>query len=491
MLLTTQFVKAQSDADALRFSQTTLGGTARSASVANAVGALGGDFNAISVNPAGAAIYRSSEFVITPTIHSGLSSSKYLGFNNTDGKYTFNFNTVGFVFTMFYKDYVEGKRETRTKGWVNSNLAIGFNRLNNYNNSIYFAGINKNNSLIDNYIESVNANDGTPISDLEKSFPFTADLAYQTFLIDPTDSIGSKYVRAFPIGSDGLIQRKTITTSGALDEYYVALAGNYSNRMYLGCSFNFPTIHYTETSSFGEEAVTIDTTTYFKDYQIDEDITTTGRGFNFKMGMIFRITDFMRIGGSVQSPTYFDMTDKWSSRMISGIHQKSYEYSSPDGRFDYSLSTPFKATASLAFIIGKFGFLSTDYEIVDYSTARFRSGSYRFFDENNAIATKYRSIANIRVGTEWKFQNFLFRGGYAMYDTPFHSNYKPSNGSQARTSYTLGFGIREAEYFMDFAYVYTTSNSFYKPYSLADQTTDGADIKTTTNNFLVTVGFKF
>lgn len=482
---------AQTDSDALRYSQMQRGGTARSMAVGSAVGALGGDLSAISINPAGVAIYRSSEFTLTPSLYNTLSSSGYMGTHNTDGKYNFSFNNIGFVFSALHKDYINGQKEYRRNGWVNSNVAFGFNRLNNFHNRIMYAGINKNNSLIDKYVEDVNSGNGTSLDNLDESYPFTANLAYQTYLIDPTDSMGTQYVRAFPLGTDGLTQQKTITTSGAIDEYYVAFGANYSNRMYFGGSFNFPFLKYREESFYEEESVTVDTVSNFKNYQIREDLYTYGEGFNFKLGMIFRVTDFLRLGGSVQTPTFYNMIDKWSSRVTSDIHKDTYEYESPNGRFSYTLATPFKATASCALIIGKNGFLSADYEIMDYSTARLRSPNYKFFDENNSIGLKYRPVNNIRVGAEWKFQNLSFRGGYALYDSPFKSSYMPQDGGQARTNYSIGWGIRESEYYLDFAYVYSTTNSFHKPYLLADQSTEGASINTNSNNFLVTMGFKF
>ncbi|MDR2917287.1 MAG: hypothetical protein LBV74_21035, partial [Tannerella sp.] len=47
--------------DAFTLTNSDLGGTARSMSMAGAFGALGGDISAISNNPAGLGIYRSSE----------------------------------------------------------------------------------------------------------------------------------------------------------------------------------------------------------------------------------------------------------------------------------------------------------------------------------------------------------------------------------------------------------------------------------------------
>ena len=56
------FIQAQDLVDALRYSQIQIQGTARSGSMGNAFGALGGDFTSVSINPAGIGLYRSGEF---------------------------------------------------------------------------------------------------------------------------------------------------------------------------------------------------------------------------------------------------------------------------------------------------------------------------------------------------------------------------------------------------------------------------------------------
>lgn len=57
---------AQEEADALRYSRTTTGGTARAQAIGGAAGSLGGDVSAAHVNPAGLGFFRTSEVVITP-----------------------------------------------------------------------------------------------------------------------------------------------------------------------------------------------------------------------------------------------------------------------------------------------------------------------------------------------------------------------------------------------------------------------------------------
>ena len=61
MVLTMSTVSlAQNTDDAIRYSQTITGGTALSAGMGGAIGALGGDYSVASVNPAGLGLYRKS-----------------------------------------------------------------------------------------------------------------------------------------------------------------------------------------------------------------------------------------------------------------------------------------------------------------------------------------------------------------------------------------------------------------------------------------------
>ncbi|MDP1744161.1 MAG: hypothetical protein Q8L90_01210, partial [Bacteroidota bacterium] len=90
----------QNDIDAIRYSQLTFGGTARFSSMAGSMGALGGDISTLSFNPAGIAIFRKTEFSISPSIFSQRTSSTYNTTNSTDRKLNFNFGNIGFVTTF-------------------------------------------------------------------------------------------------------------------------------------------------------------------------------------------------------------------------------------------------------------------------------------------------------------------------------------------------------------------------------------------------------
>jgi long-subunit fatty acid transport protein len=221
-------------------------------------------------------------------------------------------------------------------------------------------------------------------------------------------------------------------------------------------------------------------------------LKTTGTGVNFKLGIIFRANDFVRIGLAVHTPTFYQMKHEYSGTMNSEFDDGShYTYDSPNGSFDYELTTPMKAIAGIGFVIGKMGLISADYEFVDYSEAKLNAGTDNFDVENAAIRDKYTATGNLRIGTEWRYETYSFRAGYAMYASPFASGKGVSGADQARNAFSAGIGIRDADYFIDLAYVFSTGKSFYLPYSLYDRQVQGATTEMQTNNITLTFGVKF
>ena len=69
---------SQSQLDAFKYSQTELNGTARYLGMGGAFGALGGDISAMNTNPAGLAIYKSSEVVTTLSLSSASAKTDWL-----------------------------------------------------------------------------------------------------------------------------------------------------------------------------------------------------------------------------------------------------------------------------------------------------------------------------------------------------------------------------------------------------------------------------
>jgi hypothetical protein len=467
-------VSAQNEIDALRYSQTSLAGTARFISMAGAFSALGGDFSTLSANPAGIAMYRKSEFSFSPSFFKEKSQSNYLGKSTGDNKYNFNFGNAGFVFTYRLT------RNDSSRGWKNWNFGLGYNRLNNFHAATTYEGINNSSSMLDYYAEQAQ---GRNPYDLD---PFGSWLAYQTWLINP-DSLNNYYS---VIPAAGELQRRTWISKGSTGEFALSFGANYSHRFYIGGTLGINSLRYVEQSTF-EEIDDNNSIIDFRNFRLNQDLTTTGTGINFKFGMIYRANDFVRVGLAVHTPTFYDMSDEWTTSINSEFDSGNSFHQDTIGHFDYELTTPMKAIAGIGFIIGKMGIISVDYEFIDYSEAKLHASNSPYIDVNNEIHRRYAEAGNLKIGTEWRYETYSFRAGYAMFGTPFASGKAVSGADQSRTSYTAGIGIRDQEYFLDLAYAYTTGKYYDRPYSLSSATVEGATTEMQTHNITLTFGVKF
>ena len=478
-VLCTFLSKAQTDVDALRYSQMFPGGTARSMAMGDAFGALGGDFSCLSMNPAGIGLFRKNEFTFTPSILDMRTSSTYLGQTSDAAKYNFNISNIGYVSNHLV-------RGANPEGWQNWNFGIGYNRTNSFNTNVNFTGVNNSNSLLDYFIQQ---GSGTTPGNIENTYPFDAGLAYATYLINPKGNDSTNYLSVLP--NHGEIQKMNINTTGSMGEMVISLGGNFANKLYFGATLGIDFLNYNENSMYSE---TNDHATYpdFKEFDLNRTLNTTGTGVNLKMGMIYRANNFIRFGLAVHTPTFYSMHDDYSASMTSKFDTATYSMQPSTGSFDYNLTTPLRVIGSIAFIVGQHGVISGDYEFVDYSSAMLSDNANDFSDVNQTILTKYNGASNIRLGTEWKFGGISLRAGYALYGSPFSSNATPPNSANmTTTNYSIGLGVRDRELSLDFGYVYSISKQYYLPYSLSDQPVQGS-INTFQNNiFVMTIGYRF
>ena len=118
---------AQTEIDALRYSQNNIVGTARFSAMAGAYGALGADFTTLSYNPAGIGFYQFSELTFTPSIGNVVATTYFGGGKNEDEKFHSNFSNFGYVVSS----------SKSGNEWKRINLAFGYNRTANYKKRTY------------------------------------------------------------------------------------------------------------------------------------------------------------------------------------------------------------------------------------------------------------------------------------------------------------------------------------------------------------------
>lgn len=466
---------AQNEVDALRYSQTTFGGTARYNGMAGSFGALGADMSCMATNPAGMALYRKSDFAFTPGIFSSNTLSTFGGQSAGDSKLNFNFQNIGIAGGSVLN---EDKDE---EGWKGFGWGLSLSRLANFHSRTAITGYNYNSSMVDYFVNQANASDSLDA--------FGSQLAWNTYLID-RDTVSGQYFGAIP--SAGTLQSKYITTTGTLNETNLSMGGNYNDQLYVGASIGFVRVRFSENSKYAEydEKEVVNDSNYikgdFKNFQFNQFVETTGGGMNFKAGFIYRPVDFIRFGMAVHSPTFLGLSDGYKYSMgTSFVGYNSLLEESPEGSFDYRITTPMRAIGSIGVVILKKAVFNVDYEFVDYSQARLRSNSNVFTTANNAILAKYKATGNLRVGGELRLDPLALRAGFAMYGNP----YQTGVNKNPRYYYTGGVGYRGETFYMDFAVVVSQNNENYYMYdpTLADP----ANVKTTTVSSMVTFGWKF
>jgi hypothetical protein len=475
---------SQNETDALRYSAIDVVGTARYQGLGGAFTALGVDMTTAATNPAGIAGNRSSQFQFSPAFFGNSASSNLNGNITSDFKLNVNIGSWGFIGTFPNK---WNRNKDANKGFQSFSIGITYTRMGNFHQNLFAENTASTSSLLDSYTEKLNAGSGTTEDALINSseFLFRENLAYQTYLLNPDSMEANKYTSV--VQQPGNTQTLRIENYGRIGETNLSFGGNLANKLYLGFGFGISRIRYTSKSSYSE-ADTKKTYSGFDNFTLSDNVRTQGTGYNLKAGIIYHPIDWFRVGASVISPTFYQLSDNYSTSLFSNLDSAAYQYDSPSGTYNYSLFTAPRFNGGLAFIIGKFGLISADYEFIYYTTSRFTANSdYSFSTENQNTQNFLRPIGNVRVGTEWKIQNMSIRGGAVLFGNP----YKAATNYFSRMNYSLGIGYRGKHFFWDLTYVYGISTSDRALYELNSGNGPTASIKNTTGNAIATFGIKF
>lgn len=482
------FAIAQDETDALRYSFLSTQGTARSIGIGGALGSIGGDFSSLSVNPAGIGVYRSSEFMITPAMRIGSISSTYNRTTMEDNNARFTIGNVGLVFTSAQ----QGRRYERSK-WKAVSFGVGINRVADFNrNYVYGSNINSNSSFV-----QLMAADANMYPQDKNNLGTFAGIGYESFLLD---TFQNQFVSVTDL-SKGLKQQRIVNEKGGISDFAISFGGNYMEKLMLGATLSIPSIRYRREITQQETDTSSDRNNYFDNFIYKESLETKGSGINLKLGFIYKPDDHFRIGLAIHTPTYFSLTDNQSQSIVTntenfksdlGIFANPVtEITSDDiplQTYEYNLITPWRTVVSGSAIIGKLGFITADYEYVDYSSARFKYDLQYSAQQayvNNRIQSTYQAGHNVRIGAEAKMDIFMFRLGFGYYSSPL----KAYNAQ--RMDYSAGIGMRFDSWFIDFGFVNSRFNRQEQPYTLNNVVVPTATLSNSLNNAALTLGFKF
>jgi hypothetical protein len=510
-------VFSQGQLDAYKYSQTDLGGTARYLGMGGAFGALGGDISVMNANPAGLAVYRSSE-IVTTLSHRSIATKVD---NISGSRAKLNFDNIAYV------GYFPTSNSSGVLSW---NAGFSYNRVKDYSRNYSLNGLGNSDplySLTDYMAERANAiganADKLAIRDGYDPYSVNGNdwlsiLGYESVLIDATRD-GNQFFSAFGNVVDGIInpyplagRELRVSESGAVDLYNIAFGLNISDIVLVGANVSITDLNYHYNSYFAEDFA--NNSNYL---ELENWLTTEGSGYALNTGVIIRPVSFLRFGLAYNSPTWYKMTDFYQATVnsVNDYWGKPVEdEKTPGGAFyEYQFRTPDKWLFSAAAILGQSALLSVDYELVNYGSMKvFNMDGIEDPSTNGDIKANFASVGTLRIGGEVKVTpQFAVRAGYSRIGNPMSEALKNATQEvytvgtiphytieKGISNYSVGLGYRfTPNFYLDMACVLKSQKedlyAFSNIYNGGERIVHfqpGA-LTTNTTQVSLTLGYKF
>lgn len=474
----------QNEMDVLRYTDTDFFGSARTEAMAGSFGALGADFTAIQINPAGIGRFSSSHFSFGLTNTTPRVTAEYQDEETLTTSNNTKIGNIGVVFT--------GDISGENNGKMYRQFTIGYTRLRNFQMEKQYEGQNFN-SLLD-----VFANDGAgiPLEDFSiyDERPFSTGLALdaEALFYDP---INQTYQSRLTSGD--MYHERTIRTEGGIGEWHIGISENYLNKLYYGASFGIRRIKYNQYVFHKETVLEPDSTSILA-FDYFNNLEVVGRGWNIKLGMIYLPHESLRLGLAFESPTWLNIVEEFDADMIAyhnfGTVEVPEEFK-PFGGFDYRMRTPMKLRGSMAFIFENRGALNFDLEFLDYGRGQLNAAanasinSYDFEFENNEVQAQFRPVLNLRIGGEYLITREVFiRGGFGLLPQPYQREI--NNFSGINKTFALGLGYEKGPLNLDMSFRSFNFNEDYYAFD-PSQLDNLATFKTWSNTIVVSASYRF
>lgn len=479
---------AQGEYDVFRYSQSELLGTSRYMSMAGAFGALGGDMSAVSQNPGGIGVYRSSELSFTPVLSYTTVSSDFNSIGRKENKMVPGINSIG---------YIGSYRPSGSDNINNINFGLSYTRTKDFGKNTLFSGEDRSYSLLDKVCTDFKGTIPSMLFDLGK-------LAYDSYLTNYNSGSYTNMLAENELVDNTFFMNES-GYSGVID---FSLGANWGHFMYMGVGVGLSVLDYSMMSSYKEVSQGTTEVLGFE-YELRNALNTTGAGVNFKIGAILRPFTFLRFGFALHSPTYYALTDAFGASMYSDILPGGTSATIEEGTMDYGIQTPGKIMYSAAYLFGQKAMISFDCDVVDYRDMEAKTESGMPNEKTNpAIDDHFTTAYNIRIGGEYRFgDSFSVRAGFAGYDKAYLDNMSPEMNirtvgttpnyafDKATTYITGGFGYRSGAFTLDAAVTDRMTGESFFPFFDSSPAVAGvnkyADVELNKLSLAVTFGMRF
>jgi len=492
-ILSMSYMFGQDISDALRYSQDEIQGSARFRALSGAFGALGGDLSAVSLNPAGSAVFSKSFASFSISNLDTKNDSKYFNGLTSTSDSKFDFNQGGGVFVFANND--------SSSPWKKFTLGLEYDKTRNFDDNWAAVGTNTNNQSIDLYflnyadglrLDEISTLQGETISnaysEIGDIYGFAhqqAFLGYESYILEPDSNDDANTTYYSNLANGTFNQDYTYSSTGYNGKITFNAAVQYEDNLYLGVNLNSHLINYDRTTLLYE--TNSNSGSLINEIEFDNTLSTRGTGFSFQLGGILKLSKEFRVGLTYDSPTWYTIDEETTQYIATAYGSDSPVIINPqivNIYPSYKLQTPGKFSGSLAYVFGEQGLISFDYSVKDYSNAKFKPTSDSFFaGQNSIISSDLTSASTYRFGAEYRVKQFSFRGGYRFEESP----YKDGVTVGDLNGYSLGVGFNFGNAKLDITYDQAKRTNQNHLYNVG--LTDAAMVDVKNSNVTLSLGF--
>lgn len=480
-----------------QMSQTQPFGTARSMAMGGAFTSLGADLSSMSINPAGLGMYQHNEIVLTPMMTFQSSATADTSPFGKNGKNRFAMANFGAALNTY-----------QSSGTLTSfTIGIGVNRIADFNSRYsyqfdtpYTSGQDMQAPSIANVFGRQLGQAGIfPNSNGELGYEYynpyfwPAILGYNGYMISAlSDSDGSFYTPDCIGSNASILHSMDVVNSGSINEFALSFGANFNNIVYLGATIGIQSVHKSTGVYYGEDyrydngpaanssgETLISQLDYADLYQHS---VLDGSGANFKLGVIVRPTEALRIGVAFHTPTYYSLERSYYGTINSQLYNNDTgdmlvnsdgtPYQDDMGSDSWCFTSPARLLLGISYTFGNFGLITVDYERDWYNGIRVKNtpDGFDIYPEDYKAEFKhaFQGTNTLRAGVEIKplpFMALRAGGGFTGSMLKNRNDYYDMPLTYQTYYITAGMGFTLSRRItLDLAYQYVSSDQ--TPYQL-------------------------
>ncbi len=507
-------------------------GTARSMALGGAFTSLGADLASMSINPAGLGMYRRNEIALTPMMTFQSSQTAGTIPYAKNGKNRFSMANFGAALNAY-----EG-----TGTLTSFTVGIGLNRIADFNSRYSFktdtpygGGAVFAPTIADIFGQQLGQAGIFPDKDglgytNRNPYYWPAVLGYNGYMISPyhdPETEESVYVPDCIGSNASVLHYMDVVNSGSINEFTISAGANLNNIVYIGATIGIQSVHKSTGVYYGEDyryengpaansaGELIETQLDYAD--IYQKSVLDGSGVNFKLGVIVRPIESLRIGVAFHTPTYYSLERSYYGDITSQIYNNATDkteikqdgtpYQDDMGGNSWCFTSPARLMFGLSYTFGNFGLVTVDYERDWYNGIRVKNTpeGFEIYPEDYKAEFKhaFQGTNTIRAGVEFKpLPMMALRVGAGYTDSMLKNkeDYYDMPLTYETRYITAGAGFNLSRYVtLDFAYQNVTDKQtkyrlFYSMEQATGEffTTTGLfDTKSKRHNVAMSLIFRF